>query len=150
MCAVVGCALPGRPEGGWMRVDDDQSSLTVGCNNSQHKRVWRLTCVDGQWTAAHSAAGARRRPVCAQLPASADNAALPAVAATLSLCTAFNCRILYGYYLPTVGLLTILFGIPSPAHSFIPGLKPSFSANPSHRSLQDSLHGFSQTVYRYF
>ena len=30
--------------------------------------------------------------------------------------------------------------------TFIPGLKPSFSANPSHRSpfflLQDSLHGF--------
>jgi len=24
---------------------------------------------------------------------------------------------------------------PSPLHSFIPGLKPSFSANPSHRSL---------------
>ena len=28
----------------------------------------------------------------------------------------------------------LLFGIPSPTHSFIPGLKPSFSANPSHRS----------------
>ena len=32
------------------------------------------------------------------------------------------------YVLPT------LFGIPSPTHSFIPGLKPSFSANPSHCS----------------
>ena len=35
---------------------------------------------------------------------------------------------------------------PSPLHSFIPGLKPSFSANPSHRSLlvllHDRLHGF--------
>ena len=28
----------------------------------------------------------------------------------------------------------LLFGIPSPTHSFIPGLKPPFSANPSHRS----------------
>jgi len=36
---------------------------------------------------------------------------------------------------------------PSPPLSFIPGLKPSFSANPSHRSLlfflQDWLHGFA-------
>ena len=35
---------------------------------------------------------------------------------------------------------------PSPFHSFITGLKPSFSANPFHRSLpffiQDWLHGF--------
>ena len=41
---------------------------------------------------------------------------------------------------------TYLFGIPSPTHSFIPGLKPSFS-NPSHCSpsfllLKYSLHGF--------
>ena len=28
----------------------------------------------------------------------------------------------------------LLFGIPSPAHSFFPGFKPSFSANPSHGS----------------
>ena len=35
---------------------------------------------------------------------------------------------------------------PSPLHSFIPGLKPSFSANPSHRSLP----GIPWTVYRYF
>jgi len=28
----------------------------------------------------------------------------------------------------------LLFGIPSHTHSFFPGLKPSFSANPSHRS----------------
>jgi len=28
----------------------------------------------------------------------------------------------------------LLFGIPLPTHSFIPGLKPSFSANSSHRS----------------
>jgi len=43
---------------------------------------------------------------------------------------------------------------PSPLHSFIPGLKPSFSANPSHRSLvfsfYDWLHEFRETVYRYF
>ena len=41
----------------------------------------------------------------------------------------------------------LLFGIPSPTHSFTPGLKPSFSANPSHCSpsfllLQYSLRGF--------
>jgi len=28
----------------------------------------------------------------------------------------------------------LLFGTPSPTHSFFPGLKPSFSANPSHCS----------------
>ena len=28
----------------------------------------------------------------------------------------------------------LLFGIPSPTHSFFPGLKPSFSPNPSHCS----------------
>jgi len=41
----------------------------------------------------------------------------------------------------------LLFGIPPPTHSFIPGLKPFFSANPSHCSpsfllLKYSLHGF--------
>jgi len=37
-----------------------------------------------------------------------------------------------------VMLLTFVLNInsiPSPTRSFIPGLKPSFSANPSHRSL---------------
>jgi len=45
----------------------------------------------------------------------------------------------------------IIIGIPSPTHSFIPGLKPSFSANPYHRSLSFSSSGFTtwipQTVY---
>ena len=40
----------------------------------------------------------------------------------------------------------IIISIPSPTHSVIPGLKPSFSANPSHCSLPfllpDWLHGF--------
>jgi len=53
---------------------------------------------------------------------------------------------LYGHYLQTV--------IPSPTHSFIPGLKPSFSANPSHRSLSFSSSGLTtwipKTVYCYF
>jgi len=31
--------------------------------------------------------------------------------------------------------IRIIISIPSPLHLFIPGLKPSFSANPSHRSL---------------
>ena len=43
---------------------------------------------------------------------------------------------------------------PSPRHSFIPGLKPFFSVNPSHRVLpfflQGWLHGLPRTVYRYF
>jgi len=68
------------------------------------------------------------------------------------LCRAFNCRILYGHYLPTV--ILIIIGIPSPTHFFIPGLKPFFSANPYHRSLSFSSSGFttwiSQTVYCYF
>jgi len=40
--------------------------------------------------------------------------------------------------IPIIMLLTfilIIISIPSPHHSFIPGLKPSFSANPSHRYL---------------
>jgi len=59
-------------------------------------------------------------------------------------CRAFNCRILYGRYLPTVTL--IIIGIPSPSHSFIPGFKPSFlrilpiAAFPF--LLQDWLQGF--------
>ena len=42
--------------------------------------------------------------------------------------------------LPTV--ILIIIGIPSTTHSFIPGLIPSFSANPSHRSLFFFRHGF--------
>jgi len=61
-------------------------------------------------------------------------------------------RILYGHYLPT--FILIIIGIPSPTHSFIPGLKPPFSANPSHRSLSFFSSGFTtkipQTVYCYF
>ena len=38
--------------------------------------------------------------------------------------------------------IPIIISIPSPPHSFIPDLKPSFSANPSHRGLQNWLHGF--------
>jgi len=38
--------------------------------------------------------------------------------------------------------------IPSPPHSFIPGLKPSFSANPSHRSLSFSSPGLTTRVAR--
>ena len=42
--------------------------------------------------------------------------------------------------------ILIIISIPSPTHSFIPDLKPSFSANPSLSSLpfllQGCLHGF--------
>jgi len=67
----------------------------------------------------------------------------------VQLCRAFNCRILYDHYLPTVILFVILIiiGIPSPTHSFTLGLNPSFSANPPYRSLsfflfRVSLYGF--------
>ena len=51
--------------------------------------------------------------------------------------------------------ILIIISMPSPTYSFIPGLKPSFSANPSHRSLHFLLHaglttGIPRTVYRYF
>ena len=50
-------------------------------------------------------------------------------------------------------LILIIISIQSSPHSFIPGLKPSFSANPSHCSLffffrTDSM--IPQTVYCYF
>ena len=38
------------PDGGWVKMADDQSTLTVGCNSSSD--VWTLTCVQGQWTGA--------------------------------------------------------------------------------------------------
>jgi len=48
----------------------------------------------------------------------------------------------------------IIISFRSPTHSFIPGLKPSFSANPSHHSLSFSSLGLTtwipQTVYCYF
>ena len=67
-----------------------------------------------------------------------------ATATHWQLCKAFNFRILYGLYLPTV-ILTIIWW--PPTHSFTPGLKPFFSANPFHCSpsflfLKYSLHGF--------
>jgi len=42
-------------------------------------------------------------------------------------------------------LLLIIISFPSPTHSFIPGLKPSFSANPSHCSLSFSSSGLNDT-----
>jgi len=59
---------------------------------------------------------------------------------------AFNCRILYGLYLPKVILTVIWYSI---THSlFLSGLKPSFSTNLSHCIalpfflLKYLLHGF--------
>ena len=61
-------------------------------------------------------------------------------------------RQVYLCYLPT--LILFIIGIPSATHSFIPSLKPSFSANPSHRRLSFSSSGLTtwipQTVYCYF
>ena len=50
--------------------------------------------------------------------------------------------------------ILITISIPSPPHSFIPDLKPSFSANPSHCSLSFSSSGLTPwipwTFYGYF
>ena len=49
-------------------------------------------------------------------------------------------------------LLTVILIISflSPTHSFIPGLKPSFSANPSHRSLSFSSSGLTTWIPQTF
>jgi len=51
-------------------------------------------------------------------------------------------------------LLTVILSFSSPTHSFIPGLKPFLSANPSQRSISFSSFGLTtwipQTVYCYF
>ena len=50
-------------------------------------------------------------------------------------------------------IVVVTISIPSLPHSFIPGLKPSFSANPSHRSLFFFFRltpRIPRTVYRYF
>jgi len=50
-----------------------------------------------------------------------------------------DCYDYYDYYLPlTVTLVIKLISFPSPTLSFIPDIKPSFSANPSHCSLFSS------------
>ena len=52
--------------------------------------------------------------------------------------------------------ILIIISIPSLPHSFVPGIKPPFSANPSHRSLPFDLSSpgltarIPRTVYRYF
>jgi len=61
--AVVGCAVPASPVGGWTKMND-HSSLMVGCNASAD--VWRLTCVDGRW------AGATATINCSTTAATAD------------------------------------------------------------------------------
>jgi len=47
-------------------------------------------------------------------------------------------------------VILIIISIPSPTHSFIPGLKPSFSANPSHRSLSVSSSGLTTWIPKTF
>ena len=53
-----------------------------------------------------------------------------------------------------LAVILIIINFASPTHSFIPCLKPSFSANPSHHSLSFSSSGLTtwipQTVYCYF
>jgi len=43
-------------------------------------------------------------------------------------------------------VILIIISFPSPTYSFIPGLKPSFSANPSHRCLTFSSSGLNTWI----
>jgi len=47
-------------------------------------------------------------------------------------------------------LTVILISFPSPTHPFIPGLKPSFSANPSHCSIFFSSSGLTTWIPQTF
>ena len=61
-----------------------------------------------------------------------------AISTTLALLF-FSSFYLIVFWLTAVDLVILItIGIPSPTHSFIPGLKPSSSASPSHRSLSFS------------
>jgi len=57
------------------------------------------------------------------------------------LCKAFKTVEFYTVVMLQTFILFII-SIPSPHHSFIPGLKPPFSANPFHRSLSFLLQGW--------
>ena len=56
---------------------------------------------------------------------------------------------LFRFMLLTV-ILIIIISFSSPTHSFIPGLKPSFSANPSHCSLSFSSSGLPTWIPQAF
>jgi len=47
-------------------------------------------------------------------------------------------------------VILIIISFPSPTHSFIPGLKPSFSANPSNHSLSFSSSGLTTWILQTF
>jgi len=47
-------------------------------------------------------------------------------------------------------IILIIISFPSPTHSFVPGLKPSFSANPSHRRLSFSSSGLTTWIPQTF
>jgi len=49
-----------------------------------------------------------------------------------------NCYTLVTYLLTPVTVTLVIISFPSPTLSFVPDLKPSFSANPSHCSLSSS------------
>ena len=57
-------------------------------------------------------------------------------------------NLIRSFMLLTVILIIISF--PSPTHSFSPGLKPSFYANPSHRSLSFSSSGLTTWIPQTF
>jgi len=46
--------------------------------------------------------------------------------------------------------ILVIISFPSPTHSFIPGLKPSFSANSSHLSLSFSSSGLTTWIPQTF
>ena len=79
-----------------------------------------------------------------------ENKVLQVLRAGCPYCTLHNAKHLTVESYTVVMLLTfilIIISIPSPPHSFIPDLKPSFSAYPPHHSLPfffrtDYIHGF--------
>jgi len=71
----------------------------------------------------------------------------------LAMTTCGLLSVVCGVHYPPTVILTIIC-IPLPTHSFFPGLKPPFSANPSYSSVSFFSSGFTtwilQTVYCYF
>ena len=71
-----------------------------------------------------------------------------------SVCLLIPCRPVSPRPLMLLTFILIIISIPSHPHFFIPGLKPSFSANPSHRSPSFSsspglISRIPRIVYRY-
>jgi len=105
---------------------------------SRHRHLPRPVCESSFWTSKDAYETSHNRTTTTTFidrPPNAVELSPPPRQTTLPLDSASSLRSLT--HLST----------PSPPHSFIPSLHPSFSAHPSHRSLPfllpDGLHGFS-------